>query len=798
MSIEVIPYKRIQSPSNTYEKIDSEFSIKDRIFNNKIIIYIVAILISFINFTPSYLPLGYSFFTASYTVKIKKSILFTMVTIGMVFSLFGEKILLYLLAMLFFYLNSKVFKINENASNTSISITSLLSYFIPSIIYLTFSNVRSYDFFILVFESLIIFSTNYIFMYFIKGINKKYKGYVFSNEEIISIAIVTILVLISFKDITLYSVSVGNTLLIIFILLTSYNFGAGSGAAIGVVVGMADSFFTINSGTQIIVYSLIGLLTGTLKKIGKRGVVIGVLIGSMTTLLYSTTSENIWLEYTEIIAAVGIFLIIPNKIIEKVSLNIIFEGVKTHERLTHGQKIRDLTTDRLIKFANGFKKISKVFLNEADLSGIKQKNHLETLFNMVVDKSCKECSLTSYCWERNFYNTYQSIFKVIERLNEKNTIDINDIPDYLKEKCHKINQLIDVANNTYDIFKLNLFWQRKISEGNEGVSKQMESVSDAISNVCNQLSEDVKFENAYEDNFLKLCMEEGVKIHDVVIYKNKYSRFEIIVYINDCKGTYKCENKIKKILSQVTNKKILKEANYCLKKFGDSSCAVKYIEEEKINITTGVATVSKDYNNVCGDNYTVINDGGGKYILTLCDGVGTGKTAEKQSKLTIELMEQLIDSGFDKKLAINIINYVLMLKTEEEDFSTIDLGTIDLYTGEIEAYKIGAVPTFIKSENGIKTLKSQTIPAGIVSEMNFKPIYHDAKVGDFVIMMSDGVYECFVMNEESIKIEEFIQNIQSKNPQYIADEIIKEASKICNNVPQDDMTVLVAKLWSRV
>jgi len=58
---------------------------------------------------------------------------------------------------------------------------------------------------------------------------------------------------------------------------------------------------------------------------------------------------------------------------------------------------------------------------------------------------------------------------------------------------------------------------------------------------------------------------------------------------------------------------------------------------------------------------------------------------------------------------------------------------------------------------------------------------------------------------DSFKLEEggeqnlikFIEDIDSINPQGIADLILAEACSKCKDKPVDDMTVLVAKVWKR-
>ena len=50
--------------------------------------------------------------------------------------------------------------------------------------------------------------------------------------------------------------------------------------------------------------------------------------------------------------------------------------------------------------------------------------------------------------------------------------------------------------------------------------------------------------------------------------------------------------------------------------------------------------------------------------------MGSGEKAQKNSNATIGLFENFIESGFDKETTIKIINSIVVLKSNEESFST--------------------------------------------------------------------------------------------------------------------------------
>ena len=56
-------------------------------------------------------------------------------------------------------------------------------------------------------------------------------------------------------------------------------------------------------------------------------------------------------------------------------------------------------------------------------------------------------------------------------------------------------------------------------------------------------------------------------------------------------------------------------------------------------------------------------------------------TAYKESELVVDLLEQFLEAGFTKETAVRMINSALIVRSDEQAFSTIDISSLDLYTG---------------------------------------------------------------------------------------------------------------------
>jgi stage II sporulation protein E len=114
----------------------------------------------------------------------------------------------------------------------------------------------------------------------------------------------------------------------------------------------------------------------------------------------------------------------------------------------------------------------------------------------------------------------------------------------------------------------------------------------------------------------------------------------------------------------------------------------------------------------------------------------------------------------------------------------------------VEFIKVGAVSTFIKNEEGVQIIKASTLPVGILDRIDVELVKNRLKDGDFVVMVTDGVLDCNkdIVNKEKW-LAELIMDIETRNPQRLAEEILQSCLKANNEVAPDDMTVIAAKVW---
>lgn len=213
--------------------------------------------------------------------------------------------------------------------------------------------------------------------------------------------------------------------------------------------------------------------------------------------------------------------------------------------------------------------------------------------------------------------------------------------------------------------------------------------------------------------------------------------------------------------------------------------------KEKFSIRVGVSGYAKE-RSISGDSYICADLKEGDYMIALSDGMGKGEIASRESALTITSLYNLMKAGFDVELALKTINSLLLFKSTEEIFSTVDLGLFNKVTGKLKLFKIGAAATFIKRGDKVETIKVSALPMGIVDSIRINHIELQTRRGDEIIIVSDGITDADRADGQMDWIRETIEHIRSKDPQTMSDLIINKAVERYGLKEKDDMTVITA------
>ncbi len=127
-------------------------------------------------------------------------------------------------------------------------------------------------------------------------------------------------------------------------------------------------------------------------------------------------------------------------------------------------------------------------------------------------------------------------------------------------------------------------------------------------------------------------------------------------------------------------------------------------------------------------------------ICTLSDGMGSGKKAKQFSKFITQLTQRLLSVGIPVEMAVKSLNSLLQLQ-HGETFATLDVMVFDAYHHQVFLSKSGACATYLFRNNEMIKIQGESLPLGIIEEVEADCFRLECKNNDLFIMISDGIEE---------------------------------------------------------
>jgi len=618
---------------------------------------------------------------------------------------------------------------------------------------------------------------------------------VLASHEVIGIAVFLALLTVGVWEISFFGLSLRNVFAIVLILLSAYIGGAGMGAAIGCLIGLLLSMATQTAVELIGVFTVCGMMAGAFKDLGRAGSSLAFILSNAFMTFYINRSTITILPFKEIAVSSCILFLVSPKAMEY-ARQIWNSGLSyARDGNRYASKLKELTVNRLEEFSRVFHNLSQAFSQISQSDVIRSKEGINRLLDVVASEVCTGCTFYRNCWQRNFYATYNYMFDLISIAENKGNIRKEDVSEDFCKACLRVDEVIETMNEVYQAYQFNYRWQQKIDECRNLVAQQLEGISKVVTRLANELNIDIRFKKDLEESILLELDKKGIRVKNVTVIEKADGRMEVNVVKKPCGGRRECTRIIEKVISEVVRKPMScksDEARVCSKQ----ECVLKFVEAQRYKVMTGIARKAREYADVCGDNYSSIPVDDGKYLLILSDGMGSGSRADAESSIVVSLLENFLEAGFDLNMTIQTINSVLILRSREEIFATADLCVIDLVTGSADFIKIGAVSTFIKKKDGVRVIKAPALPMGILENIQAESVREILEDGDMIVMITDGVLDSVdaETNPEEWMVN-VISNLDSCNPQELADHIMNETLKQADGIARDDMTVMVSRIW---
>ncbi|BBI30670.1 stage II sporulation protein E [Cohnella abietis] len=644
-------------------------------------------------------------------------------------------------------------------------------------------------------EAGLAFVLTLLFVHAIPVLARTRKASELRHEEWVGIAILLACLLTGMTGWTMYGIAVASVLSRYFVAVVAYIGGPALGTSAGVVAGMVLSLSNHGAASEIGLLAFGGLMAGLVREGGKPAAVFGLLLGTSVLALYGGSSSEMMASTWATVAASIILLLTPRSVTE--SLSRFIPGTSTYAQSQHeyAQKVRDITAERVEKFSEVFRQLSGSFrqMTQAGETA-RQGRDLDHFVNAVHERACSSCHRQQLCWGSQFIPTYKLMTDMMTAVEKQPDLMPTQMPKSWTRICVKTPLVLDVLKRQYEVYQNDLHWRQQLQDSRFLVADQLTGVSQVMDDLVKEIRREAKQMDTQERQIRDALDHMGLAIQNIDIISLEEGHIDIEMVHAFRTGYDECRKMIAPILSE-----ILGETVTVLNERSEQPSAhlstVTFASAKRYEVETGVAGAAKDGDMLSGDSFTMVELGNGKFAVALSDGMGNGVRARMESSAALSMLEQLLKSGIDERLAVKSVNSVLLLRSPEEMFATVDLALIDLYTAHATMLKIGSTPSFIKRGREIIQIAANNLPIGILQDIEIDLLRVQLQPGDTLIMMTDGIMDSpgHAINKE-LWMKRVLQELDVDEPQDIADALLDTALRQYPGGVKDDMTVIVTRL----
>ncbi len=543
-------------------------------------------------------------------------------------------------------------------------------------------------------------------------VSKTFKSFeketvVFSSDELACLLLTASLVIVGLYNFIIAGISLGR-ILGIFLILTAAKYGGIiSGAISGITVGFAF-LLTGASGAWGMTLALSGLMCGIFANLGKYAQISSVIVLSFIGSIINGNLLSVSSVIVETALGCGLFFTMPKAI--GVTFGKMFSA---YPKLSVPTGVKNAVTMRLQIAANALKDVSETVEQVSEkLSEINSPDFSKVIYS-IENEACSGCKFRVHCWESRRNSTVDAIMEITKAIKSGEASPENAAPEEFKGRCLRVSKVGNITYRKYSEYASGIAAENRIDEVRGVVSDQFEGISNMLRDLSEDFKKDEHFDSVIAENVASALKSLDIRAEEAGCRIDKYGRMTL-------------EFKLKRNSDLVINKlqvmkvaAIVCERNFDVPTISEVGGEIFIVLNEKaeLNVDFGAEQICANDSKMCGDAYKYFNDGKGHFLMVLSDGMGTGGRAAVDGAMACGLMSRLLKAGFGYDCSLRFLNSSMLFKSTDESLATVDVASVDLFTGQAELYKAGAAPTIISRSGRTGKAESTSLPAGILRDI---------------------------------------------------------------------------------
>lgn len=546
-------------------------------------------------------------------------------------------------------------------------------------------------------------------------------------------------------------------------MLGAYHYRSIGGVVCGALTVCGAFLSSQETGMAVVLLPVTGLLCGYIKK--QKPISASACFAGINFLMMVTTGAPSDRMYgmINIICASALFMAVSPKFSDK----WLKTGIESSAVLS------DIIEARMNFLSHSIENIRCESARISMLMG--RKYEKKSRDDEIYKKICEDCFRKSVCWEKENGKTEEGFVK----LEKSHELSAERFPkeleyclhkkelteEYKKQQCNRMTeQLLDL----------------RVEDSRKLLNEQIGIMSGITETAGERL--EIRYSEPISRKIRGKLESFGFNPYEVIAYYNASNRLIIELYFSDSEDRRNCVR-----ICDIVSDSMRIHLEYSETVNLGKEFRLRLYEPTEYSIDVYGASVCAEGCSDNGDASLVFDDGTGISYVLLSDGMGSGRRAAVESNMVVRMFRSLITGGADYITAVRIINSVMLTKSQDEIFATLDAARIDLDNCGLTMIKSGAAATLIRHRGSVMKITSSSFPIGIYEQTETFSKEYEIEEGDIVMMFSDGIDE-----GEYRYIKELL--LGGDDLKHMVDEICTKAELFRPTVHKDDVTVIGIKI----
>ena len=592
---------------------------------------------------------------------------------------------------------------------------------------------------------------------------------------------VTATVLLSLSDLTVFGLFVpARVVALLLALAAAYLGGSTTGAAAGVAFGAAMDLAVGYGALFTCCYGLCALIAGLFRDQGRLWFAVCALASGVCAAMLGVEHALFIPLVIEQVCSVGLFAAMPPLVWNALRQTLLPDTLMGESAR---QQVRQTAGKCATEAAQAFYEMYLAMLNGVTEGKAAGDQNVRAVFDRASDRVCKNCVLCSQCWQRDYVTTLSALNDVTQPMLKRGRAELSDFPYHFASRCVHLPELMRAINSALFALRERQSLRRQQEENQSLLARQYAGITDILRQLGAEATRDVAAQPVMEKQVRRYAAAFGW-IERVCVVRDAQGRLVVELYGDGIRDVLEQGEGFSAGLSALLGVGLTKP-----KRLEDELGPHLVLRERApFRAVVGIGRQQKEDAAVSGDSGCYFLTDAGVACLLLADGMGSGAAAAQDSRMLVTSMERFLRAGITPADALKAVSPALRLRSDGTRFVTLDVLTVDLFSGKAESLKCGAAPSYLRAGGQWTMLSGKALPVGLAEEDALgEPVPLRLGHGDLYIMLSDGISDGL----DDGWVRELLVRHAGESPKELAARLVTEAK---GRGHDDDRTALVMRI----